>query len=73
MSKSRRVQPLAEIYGITVDKITPRGCEIIIIMSRDPQLEPIVVRTRRDLCQLFEGVAFRLIPMNERDAQQMVE
>jgi acetyltransferase len=72
--KSRRAQPLAKIYGISVDKMVPRGREMIIGMSRDPQFGPMVMFGLGGIYVNFlKDVAFRLAPMNQRDAQQMME
>ena len=74
MRKSRKAQPLAKIYGITVDKMVPRGREMIIGMSRDPQFGPMVMFGLGGIYVNFlKDVAFRLAPMNEREAQQMME
>jgi len=74
MRKSRKAQPLAKIYGITVDKMVPRGREMIIGMSRDPQFGPMVMFGLGGIyVNYLKDVAFRLAPMNEREAQQMME
>lgn len=74
MRKSRRGQPLAKIYGISVDKMVPKGREMIIGMSRDPQFGPMVMFGLGGIYVNFlKDVAFRLAPLNERDAQQMME
>jgi acetyltransferase len=74
MRKSRKAQPLAKIYGITVDKMVPRGRELIIGMSRDPQFGPMVMFGLGGIYVNFlKDVAFRLAPMNEREAQEMME
>jgi len=74
MRKSRKAQPLAKIYGITVDKMVPRGREMIIGMSRDPQFGPMVMFGLGGIyVNYLKDVAFRLAPMNEREAQHMME
>jgi len=74
MRKSRKAQPLAKIYGITVDKMVPKGREMIIGMSRDPQFGPMVMFGLGGIyVNYLKDVAFRLAPMNEREAQQMME
>jgi acetyltransferase len=74
MRKSRKAQPLAKIYGITVDKMVPRGREMIIGMSRDLQFGPMVMFGLGGIYVNFlKDVSFRLAPMNEREAQQMME
>jgi len=74
MRKSRKAQPLAKMYGITVDKMVPRGREMIIGMTRDPQFGPMVMFGLGGIYVNFlKDVSFRLAPMNERDAQEMME
>jgi acetyltransferase len=74
MRKTRRAQPLAKIYGITVDQMVPKGREMIIGMSRDPQFGPMVMFGLGGIYVNFlKDVAFRLAPMNEREAQEMME
>ncbi|MCB2172218.1 acetate--CoA ligase family protein, partial [archaeon] len=74
MRKSRKAQPLAKIYGITVDQMVPKGKEMIIGMSRDPQFGPMVMFGLGGIYVNFlQDVAFRLAPMNEREAQHMME
>jgi acetyltransferase len=74
MRKCRKAQPLAKIYGITVDKMVPKGREMIIGMSRDPQFGPMVMFGLGGIyVNYLKDVAFRLAPMNEREAQQMME
>ena len=74
LRKSRRGQPLAKIYGVSVDKMVPKGREMIIGMSRDPQFGPMVMFGLGGIYVNFlKDVSFRLAPLNERDAQQMME
>jgi acetyltransferase len=74
MMKSRKAQPLAKIYGITVDKMVPRGREMIIGMSRDPQFGPMIMFGLGGIYVNFlKDVSFRLAPVNEREAQEMME
>lgn len=74
MRKSRKAQPLAKIYGVTVDKMVPKGREMIIGMSRDPQFGPMVMFGLGGIyVNYLKDVAFRLAPMNIREAQQMME
>ena len=74
MRKSWKAQPLAKIYGITVDKMVPRGREMIIGMSRDPQFGPMIMFGLGGIYVNFlKDVSFRLAPVNEREAQEMME
>jgi len=74
MRKAKKAQPLANIYGISVDKMVPKGKEMIIGMSRDPQFGPMVMFGLGGIyVNYLRDVSFRLAPLNEREAQQMME
>ena len=74
MRKARRGRPLAKIYGITVDKMVPKGREMIIGMNRDPQFGPMIMFGLGGIYVNFlKDVAFKLAPLNERDAQEIIE
>jgi len=54
--------------------MVPRGREMIIGMSRDPQFGPMVMFGLGGIYVNFlKDVSFRLAPMNEREAQEMME
>jgi acetyltransferase len=74
MRKAKKAQPLAKIYGVTVDDMVPKGREMIIGMSRDPQFGPMVMFGLGGIYVNFlRDVSFRLAPLNEREAQNMME
>lgn len=74
MRKSRAAKPLAKIYGVSVNTMIPQGREMIIGMSRDPQFGPMVMFGLGGIYVNFlQDVAFRLAPLNEREAQKMME
>ncbi|MBD3205367.1 CoA-binding protein [Candidatus Bathyarchaeota archaeon] len=74
MRKAKKAQPLAKIYGVTVDDMVPKGREMIIGMSRDPQFGPMVMFGLGGIYVNFlKDVSFRLAPVNEREAQNMME
>lgn len=74
MRKAKKAQPLANIYGVTVDDMVPKGREMIIGMSRDPQFGPMVMFGLGGIYVNFlKDVSFRLAPLNEREAQNMME
>ncbi len=74
MAKSRKAYPEAKIYGVSVDKMVPKGREMIIGMSRDPQFGPMVMFGLGGIYVNFlKDVAFRIAPMSERDADGIVK
>ncbi len=74
MAKSRKAHPEAKIYGVSVDKMVPRGREMIVGMSRDPQFGPMVMFGLGGIYVNFlKDVAFRIAPLNARDAEGIVK
>ncbi len=74
MEKSRKAHPEAKIYGVSVDKMVPKGREMIIGMSRDPQFGPMVMFGLGGIYVNFlKDVAFRIAPMSPRDAEGIVK
>ena len=74
MEKSRKAHPEAKIYGVSVDKMVPRGREMIIGMSRDPQFGPMIMFGLGGIYVNFlKDVAFRIAPVSHRDAEGIVK
>jgi acyl-CoA synthetase (NDP forming) len=69
----REVQPKARIEGVAVQHMAPRGAEVIIGMSKDPQFGPVLMFGLGGiLVEVLKDVAFRIVPLEPRDARQMV-
>lgn len=65
-------RPGARIDGFTVEEQV-KGTEIIIGMSRDPGFGPLMmVGMGGVFVEVYEDVAFRLLPMTRRDALDMI-
>jgi len=74
MRKCRKAQPLADIHGVTVDKMVPKGREMIIGMSRDPQFGPMVMFGLGGIyVNYLKDISFKLAPLNKREAQELME
>ncbi len=69
----REVQPKARIDGVAVQHMAPAGIEVIIGMSKDPQFGPVLMFGLGGvLVEVLKDVAFRIVPLEPRDARQMV-
>ncbi len=69
----RKVQPDARIEGVAVQQMAPPGTEVIIGMSKDPQFGPVLMFGLGGvLVEVLKDVAFRIVPLEPRDARQMV-
>lgn len=69
----QRHQPAARIEGVAVQKMAPAGVEVIIGMSKDPQFGPVLMFGLGGIfVEVLKDVAFRIVPLEPRDARQMV-
>ncbi len=69
----KNAQPDASIDGIAVQQMAPTGTEVIIGVSKDPQFGPVVMFGLGGiLVEVLKDVAFRIVPLEARDARQMI-
>jgi len=73
IENSVRYMPHAKIYGVEVQKMNPKGRELIIGMSRDLTFGPMVMFGLGGIfVEVLEDVTFRLAPMSLKDVQEMI-
>ena len=54
--------------------MAPAGTEVIIGMSKDPQFGPVLMFGLGGIfVEVLKDVAFRIVPLEARDARQMIE
>lgn len=73
MESVRRRQPGARIEGVAVQQMARPGIEVIMGMSKDPQFGPVLMFGLGGiLVEVLKDVAFRVVPLEPRDARQMI-
>ncbi len=73
MSDMRVAKPEARLEGVMIEKIAPRGQEVIIGMKRDPGFGPLLMFGLGGVTvELFKDVSFRIAPVNRVEALQMI-
>jgi acyl-CoA synthetase (NDP forming) len=66
--------PNAKIEGVSVQPMARPGVEIIIGMSVDTQFGPVMMFGLGGIfVEVLKDVSFRLIPLEKRDAEEMIE
>jgi len=63
----------AEIEGVLVQRMAPKGLEIIIGATKDPQFGPTLMFGLGGVfAEILEDVAFRIAPTDENDLREMI-
>ena len=74
MANSKKALPEAVITGVAVQGMASEGIEVIVGMVRDPQFGPVMMFGLGGIfVELLKDVSFRVLPLSERDARQMVD
>jgi acetyl-CoA synthetase (ADP-forming) len=74
MKKVVKQFPRAVIHGVSIQKMVPPGTEVIVGISKDPQFGPVVMFGLGGIfVELLKDVSFRVIPVERRDAQEMIK
>lgn len=72
----RRVRdraPQADIAGVLIQSMAPRGKEVMVGARRDPVFGPcLVVGAGGIYTEVVDDFAFRIAPITERDAHEMI-
>ena len=73
MEGAARHRPGARIDGALVCRMARPGVEVILGLTRDPQFGPALMFGLGGIfVELYRDVAFRLVPISEHDAREMV-
>lgn len=73
MRAVKAAQPSAKIDGVSVQSMAKPGTEVIVGMIKDPQFGPVLMFGLGGvMVELLKDVAFRIVPITARDADQMI-
>lgn len=62
-----------EIKGVLLEKMVPKGIELIVGLQNDPQFGPVMmVGLGGVMTEIFKDVAFRMLPITTSDAKSML-
>jgi acetyltransferase len=70
----RRKAPKARIAGVYLEKMAPRGLEVILGMNRDPAFGPMLMFGLGGIfVEVMKDVTFHLAPITSDEAMQMLQ
>jgi acyl-CoA synthetase (NDP forming) len=73
VASAKQHVPDATIEGVAVQRMERHGTEVIVGVTKDPQFGPVLMFGLGGvLVEVLKDVAFRVIPINERDARQVI-
>ncbi|GKS67296.1 hypothetical protein YTPLAS73_08430 [Nitrosarchaeum sp.] len=62
-----------EVKGILLEKMVPKGVELIVGIQNDPQFGPVImVGLGGIMTEVMKDVAFRMLPITTSDAKSMI-
>jgi len=74
ITNATKAVPHATITGVAVQHMAPAGTEVIVGMTTDPQFGPVVMFGLGGIMvEVMKDVSFRVVPLAERDAEQMID
>lgn len=69
----RKLGERVELWGVLVQRMLPPGKEIILGVTRDPRLGPLLMFGLGGIyTEALHDVAFRLAPIRDREASEMI-
>jgi acetyl coenzyme A synthetase (ADP forming)-like protein len=73
MYRIKGKMPEADIWGVNIQQMVTTGKQTILGMSRDPQFGPMLMFGLGGIyVEVLKDVTFRIAPLTERDARQMI-
>lgn len=73
VNRAEKFNPEAQIDGVLVQKMAPRGDETILGMNRYPVFGPLLMCGLGGIyVELFQDVVFRLAPVGRNEARRMI-
>jgi len=71
--KAKKYNEKVKISGVIAYPMVPQGTEIIIGMMKDPCFGPTIMFGLGGIfVEVLKDISFRIIPLEERDAQEMI-
>lgn len=74
MARIAKNEPQAHIQGVMIEKMAPKGLEVIVGMRRDPTFGPLMMfGLGGTMVELLKDVSFKVAPLTDEDIDQMID
>lgn len=74
MASTKEREPGAKISGVSIQRMSPVGVEVIIGMSKDDKFGPVLMFGLGGVfVEVLKDISFRIVPIARKDATQMVQ
>ena len=62
-----------DVKGVLLEKMVPKGIELIVGLQNDPQFGPVIMLGLGGIyTELFKDISFRVLPITKEDALDMI-
>ncbi len=69
----RNIMPAAQIYGVMIQEMVPKGKEVIMGITKDPQFGHMIMFGLGGIyVEVLKDVSFRIAPLSREDAHEMI-
>ena len=74
MARISKNEPNARIRGVMVEKMAPKGLEVIVGMRRDPTFGPLMMfGLGGTMVELLKDISFKVAPLTDGDIDEMID
>jgi acetyltransferase len=69
----RNIMPAAHIYGVMIQEMVPKGKEVIMGITEDPQFGHMIMFGLGGIyVEVLKDISFRIVPLSREDAHEMI-
>ncbi|MEW6054594.1 MAG: acetate--CoA ligase alpha subunit [Nitrospirota bacterium] len=72
-TRVRNLMPNAHIYGVIIQEMIPKGKEVIMGITKDPQFGHMIMFGLGGIyVEVLKDISFRIVPLSQEDAHEMI-